>query len=324
MRSVSVVIPNYNGAGLLEKYLPPLKKALSDHVATFEIIVVDDASHDTSVEFLRQQHPDVTVITNEANLGFGGTMNRGIHAARGEIIFSLNSDVLVDSDIFGAVLPRFSDPGLFAVTPNIIDPRSGYNQAVYRLKPGVCWYTDTCLQTVPAEQEVPLFFACAGACFYDRAKLLELGGFDPLFSPFYVEDVDLSYQAWKRGWRCVLEPSAHRVSFQQLHHRAVSPEAQDQVPDGTQQDLFHVAQHYRLFPGMALLALFSAVTAVGYRLLQKIQVRGDVHGTAPLFRDHGKTGRSPETCTGVRQRHYQTGFLQAVKRYTHGETGNGQ
>ncbi len=213
MRSVSVVIPNYNGASLLEKYLPPLKKALSDHVATFEIIVVDDASNDTSVEFLRQQHPDVTVITNEANLGFGGTMNRGIHAARGEIIFSLNSDVLVDSDIFGAVLPRFSDPNLFAVTPNIIDPRSGYNQAVYRLKPGVCWYTDTCLQTVPVEQEVPLFFACAGACFYDRAKLLELGGFDPLFSPFYVEDVDLSYQAWKRGWRCVLEPTVTVYHF---------------------------------------------------------------------------------------------------------------
>ena len=213
MRSVSVVIPNYNGAGLLEKYLPPLKKALSDHVATFEIIVVDDASQDSSVEFLRQQHPDVTVIVNEANLGFGGTMNRGIHAAQGEVLFSLNSDVLVDSDIFGAVLPRFSDPGLFAVTPNIIDPRSGYNQAVYRLKPGVCWYTDTCLQAVPAEKEVPLFFACAGACFYDRAKLLELGGFDPLFSPFYVEDVDLSYQAWKRGWRCVLEPSATVYHF---------------------------------------------------------------------------------------------------------------
>jgi GT2 family glycosyltransferase len=213
MKSVSVVIPNYNGAGLLEKYLPPLKKVLSDHVENFEIIVVDDASQDTSVEFIRQQHPDVTVIVNEVNLGFGGTMNRGIHAAQGDILFSLNSDVLVDSDIFGAVLPHFSDPRLFAVTPNIIDPRSGYNQAVYRLKPGVCWYTDTCLQTVPAEQEVPLFFACAGACFYDRAKLLELGGFDPLFSPFYVEDVDLSYQAWKRGWRCVLEPSATVYHF---------------------------------------------------------------------------------------------------------------
>jgi len=211
--SLSVVIPNYNGTALLEKYLPPLKQALSAHVAKFEIIVVDDASSDNSVEFLQREHPDVTVLVNEANLGFGGTMNRGIHVAQGEILLSLNSDVLVDSDIFTVALARFSDSKLFAVVPNIIDPRSGYNQAVYRLKPGVCWYTDTCLQTVPAEEDVPLFFACAGACFYDRSKLLELGGFDPVFSPFYVEDVDLSYQAWKRGWSCLLEPSVSVYHF---------------------------------------------------------------------------------------------------------------
>lgn len=213
MKSVSIVIPNYNGAGLLDKYLPPLKKALSEYGSFSEIIVVDDASSDNSVELLRRDHPDVTVLVNTSNLGFGGSMNRGIHAAQGEVLLSLNSDVLVDTDIFSAVLPRFSDPDLFAVSPNIIDPRSGYNQAVYRLKPEVCWYTDTCLQTVPAEKEVPLFFACAGACFYDRVKLLELGGFDPIYSPFYVEDVDLSYQAWKRGWKCLLEPSATVYHF---------------------------------------------------------------------------------------------------------------
>jgi GT2 family glycosyltransferase len=223
MRSVSVVIPNYNGAGLLEEFLPPLKKALAIHVPTFEIIVVDDASSDNSVDFIRQRHPDVTVIINETNLGFGGTMNRGIHASRGDIIFSLNSDVLVDSDVFSTILPRFSDPKLFAVTPNIVDPRSGYNQAVYRLKPGICWYSDTCLQKVDAAQEIPLFFACAGACFYDRVKLLELGGFDPIYFPFYVEDVDLSYQAWKRGWKCLLEPAATVYHFSnstiEKHHR---------------------------------------------------------------------------------------------------------
>jgi GT2 family glycosyltransferase len=213
MKSVSVVIPNYNGATLLEKYLPPLKKALSGYAPFSEIIVVDDASSDNSLEFLRLNHQDVTVLANASNMGFGETMNRGINAARGDILFSLNSDVLVDSDIFNVILPRFSDPELFAVTPNIIDPRSGYNQALYRLKPGVCWYTDTCLQTVSAEKEIPLFFACAGACFYDRNKLLELGGFDPIYFPFYVEDIDLSYQAWKRGWKCLLEPSAAVYHF---------------------------------------------------------------------------------------------------------------
>lgn len=223
MPDLSVVIPNYNGAALLEKYLPPLKEALQAAVQRFEIIVVDDASTDGSVEYLRRHHPDVMVLVNVTNLGFGQTMNRGIRAAKGAILFSLNSDVLVDSDIFSAILPRFADSALFAVTPNIVDPRTGYNQAVYRLKPEICWYTDTCLQQFPPADELPLFFACAGACFYHREKLLELGGFDSIFSPFYVEDVDLSYQAWKRGWKCLLEPSATVYHFSnstiEKHHR---------------------------------------------------------------------------------------------------------
>lgn len=223
MKSVSVVIPNYNGVALLEKYLPPLLAALDKYVRTYEVIVVDDASKDDSVSFVRKNHPTVDVLVNEVNCGFGGTMNRGILAAHGDIVLSLNSDVLVDTDIFSAVLPRFNDTELFAVCPKIIDPRSGYNQAVYRLKPGVCWYTDTCEQKVDAHQEIPLFFACAGACFYDRAKLIALGGFDPVFSPFYIEDVDLSYQAWKRGWKCLLEPSATVYHFSnstiEKHHK---------------------------------------------------------------------------------------------------------
>ena len=45
----------------------------------------------------------------------------------------------------------------------------------------------------------PCFYGGGGSCAFDRQKLLELGGFDPLFAPFYLEDTDLSYLAWKRG-----------------------------------------------------------------------------------------------------------------------------
>ena len=223
MKSVSIVIPNYNGIKLLEQYLTPLKASLALCPAEAEIIVVDDASSDTSVDYLSKYHPDIKVLVNAQNQGFGATMNRGINEAHGDVIFSLNSDVLVDTDIFSSILPRFIDPDLFAATPNIIDPRSGHNQAVYRLRPENCWYTDTCLQHVDASGEIPLFFACAGACFYDRKKLLALGCFEPLYAPFYVEDVDLSYQAWKRGWKCLLEPSATVYHFSnstiEKHHR---------------------------------------------------------------------------------------------------------
>jgi len=210
LKSVSVVIPTYNGLELLKKNLPPLLDALIYCGVEWEIIVVDDASSDASVDFLNGEFPCVAVLRNELNQGFAETINRGIFAAKHEIVMALNNDVTVEKELFSKLLPRFADPDIFAVSPNIIDPRNGINQAIYKLKPGICWFTDICLQTseVYDNQAISLFFASRGSSCYDRRKLLLLGGFDPIYKPFYVEDVDLSYRAWKAGWKCVLEPTA--------------------------------------------------------------------------------------------------------------------
>ncbi|RQW88303.1 MAG: glycosyltransferase [Geobacter sp.] len=208
MKTISVVIPNYNGIDLLEKNIPPLIEALVFAKTRWEIIVVDDASTDLSVSFVKTKYSDIIVLSNEKNMGFAETINRGIFLAQNDIVMALNTDVTVDKNVFEKILPRFNDFDVFAVTPNIIDPRNGYNQAIYRLKPGFCWFTDRCVQLakIDSRQEVPLFFSSGGSSCYDRQKLLQLGGFDPIYKPFYVEDVDLSYRAWKAGWRCVLEP----------------------------------------------------------------------------------------------------------------------
>ena len=52
----------------------------------------------------------------------------------------------------------------------------------------------------------PCFYGGGGSCAFDRAKFLELGGFDPLFAPFYLEDTDLGFMAWKRGWKVLYQP----------------------------------------------------------------------------------------------------------------------
>lgn len=208
MFSVSVVIPTFNGRDLLLNNLPPLFAALARIDAASEVIVVDDASSDDSLQVLEREFPAVIVIRNEQNLGFAETINRGIFVARHDIVLALNNDVTVDLDSISKTLPRFSDRQIFAVTPNIFDPRDNRNQAIYRLKPGICWFVDECLQDIPNVPEIPLFFSSGGSSFYDRQKLLQLGGFSKFYAPFYVEDVDLSYQAWKRGWKCLLEPAA--------------------------------------------------------------------------------------------------------------------
>jgi GT2 family glycosyltransferase len=210
MKSVSVVIPSYNGKSLLEKNLPPLLRAIGRHPIPVEVIVVDDASSDDSAEFLRSSFPEVTVLANATNLGFAETINRGIAAAGHEIVLALNNDILVGKELFAKTLRWFDDPAVFSVTPNIIDPRRGESQAITRLKPGVCWFRTVNLQLpdlMDLSGEIPLFFGSGGASFYDRRKLALLGGFDPIYSPFYVEDLDLSYRAWKNGWKCLFEPS---------------------------------------------------------------------------------------------------------------------
>ncbi|WP_298268156.1 glycosyltransferase family 2 protein, partial [Geobacter sp.] len=208
MFSVSVVIPTFNGRDLLLKNLPPLFEALKRIDAAWEIIVVDDASSDDSMQILRDLFPTVVVMRNHRNLGFAETINRGIFAAKYDIVFALNNDVMVEPDVLEKILPRFKDNSIFAVTPNVLDPTTRRQQAIYKLRPGFCWFRDTCLPAPPASDEIPLFFASGGSSCYDRKKLWELGGFSTLYAPFYVEDLDLSYYAWKRGWKCVMEPAA--------------------------------------------------------------------------------------------------------------------
>ena len=224
MFSVSVVIPTYNGRELLLKNLPPLFEALSRVAADWEVIVVDDAGGDDSVQLLQSRFPSVIVICNEQNLGFAETTNRGIRAARYDIVFALNNDVLVEADSLEKMLPHFRDQSVFAVTPSVLDPATKNQQAIFKLRRGVCWFRDISLPEPPAGGEVRLFFASGGSSCYHREKLLAMGGFSTLYSPFYVEDVDLSYHAWKRGWKCVMEPSAtvwHPVSstIRKYHHR---------------------------------------------------------------------------------------------------------
>jgi GT2 family glycosyltransferase len=210
MKSVSVVIPAYNGRELLAKYLPALLAACRKCPAPVEVIVVDDASRDDSAGFVRSSFPEVTVLVNEMNIGFAATMNKGIAAATGEVLLALNTDMAVDDDLFGKPLEWFADPDVFSVTPNMVYPHNGRSQSITRLKTGFCWFQALELQPadLPSlEGEIPIFFGSGGGSFYDRKKLMRLGGFDLVYHPFYIEDIDLSYRAWKAGWKCLAEPS---------------------------------------------------------------------------------------------------------------------
>lgn len=206
--AASVVIPNWNGKELLEKYLPSVEEALAGNSAN-ELIVVDNASSDGSVAFLREKFPAARVIPLDHNLGFGGGSNAGFRAARNDIVVLLNSDMRVERDFLQPLLDGFGDPQVFAVSCQIFfsDPdkpreESGLTQG---------WWQDGSLRVRHRIDDgiddlYPCLYGGGGSCAFDRRKFLELGGFDTLYEPFYLEDTDLGYMAWKRGWKVFYQP----------------------------------------------------------------------------------------------------------------------
>jgi len=206
--AATAVIPNWNGRDLLAAYLPSVIAALGGNPQN-EIIVVDNGSTDGSAEFVRQAFPQVTVLALDRNLGFGGGSNAGFRAAKNDIVVLLNSDMQVAPDFLAPLCEGFRDERVFAVSCQIFfrDPHKRREET--GLTQG--WWQDGTLKvrhrTDPELDDVfPCFYGGGGSCGFDRRKFLELGGFDELLAPFYLEDTDLGYLAWKRGWQVLYQP----------------------------------------------------------------------------------------------------------------------
>ena len=153
----------------------------------------------------------MTLLALETNLGFGGGSNAGFRAAANDIVVLLNSDMRVEPDFLAPLLAGFTDEKVFAVScqiffsdPDRLREETGLTQG---------WWEDGGLRVRHRIDDgisdlYPCFYGGGGSCAFDRSKFLELGGFDPLLAPFYLEDTDLGYMAWKRGWKVLYQPNS--------------------------------------------------------------------------------------------------------------------
>jgi GT2 family glycosyltransferase/glycosyltransferase involved in cell wall biosynthesis len=210
LTKASIVIPNWNGRDLLAKYLPSVIASIENHPDS-EVIVVDNGSTDGSVAFIAETFPDVRVLPLKENLGFGGGSNAGFKAAHNDVVVLLNSDMRVEPDFLQPLLDGFTDEKVFSVTcqiffsdPSKIRQETGLTES---------WWQQGSLRVRHrADEKIRELYPCAygggGSCAFDRRKFLELGGFDELFAPFYLEDTDLGYLAWKRGWKSMYQPAS--------------------------------------------------------------------------------------------------------------------
>jgi len=192
MDRITIIIPVYKNKQFflanLRHNLPFLKEA--------EIIVINDDPAEKLNLKLVAGFPG-QVINNEENLGFAGAVNRGVKKASRPYILLLNSDIVLHDRSFLLGLDYFTkDKKTFAVSFLQKDKRHFVGKNRFFWSKGMFNH----------QRAVDLKngfngWAEGGSCLIDKAKFLELGGFDEIYSPFYWEDVDLSYRAWKRGWR---------------------------------------------------------------------------------------------------------------------------
>ncbi|MFC0774445.1 glycosyltransferase family 2 protein [Terrimonas alba] len=217
---ISVVIPNYNGLSLLPQVLPTVLAALHQSGIASEIILADDCSTDESVALVRNNFPAVKILSNEVNSGFSVTANKGIYSAKYDWVLLLNSDVKLEPDYFRHLFKYTTRSDVFGVMGRIIGwgDEKIQDAAKFPFFHGVKIKTsgNYLLKDEAAMTSGLYSMYLSGAnAFLNRKIFLDIGGFNELFSPFYVEDFELSLRAWRLGFKCYFDYNAvcrHRTS----------------------------------------------------------------------------------------------------------------
>lgn len=245
----TLALRSLNGRELLEECLPSLVKAIRHrNHPDDEIIVGDDFSSDGTAEMLAEKFPSVKVIRMERHSGCPLTANRVIGAAKNEIVVMMDNDVKVEPDFIGPALAHFNDPAVFAVTMrarrwDMETFQSGGQVGRFRRGFLRAWEN----YDVPRPDESPLaagrklvsLYGIGAHVAYRKSMFLEIGGFDPLFSPYIWEDTEICYRAWKRGWKTMYEPRCN--VYHKVHGSAAKLFKSDRMAQSSERNrlVFH-------------------------------------------------------------------------------------
>lgn len=218
---VYCIILNLNGRDLLLETIESVKQMT---YANFKIVVVDNGSTDGSQQTLRSKYPEITLIENRKNLGFGEGNNVGIQYALDhgtDWVFLLNNDILVDPNLLTELMKiGVSDDKIGILGPKIY----------YHTEPHKLWYAGGNINYFTGIishrgvrkkdhgqydrlDETDYVSGCA--LLIKREVLQKIGMFDPVYYPSYAEDADLCVRAQRTGYRIVYVPPAklwHKVS----------------------------------------------------------------------------------------------------------------
>ena len=173
-----------------------------------EVVIIDDASADGTGDWITKNFPQVKLIQHTINQGFPISVNDGFINASGDIVLLLNQDLKPKNDLIKNTLRHFKDKNVFAVTFN----ENGRSWADGR------WTEGGMLEFTNGKLDNQLHYslwASGGSAAFRKSIWNHLGGFDPIFTPGYFEDLDLGLRAHKEGYKIIWDPKCqvgHAIS----------------------------------------------------------------------------------------------------------------
>ncbi len=226
---LTIVIVNYNGASVLAPCLDAVFS--SQGTLSFEVIVVDNASQDNSLEILDDYSSQILLIKNDVNGGFSRGNNQGASQGSGRYVFLLNNDTIVDTDMFQTCLDYYdAHPTIGALGPRLLNQdrtiqRTGgiLGQHQYR-------------SHHPSE----VSFLSGAALMLSREMWDRVGGLDEHYF-FYNEDLDLCKMIQKQGAKLVYLPQGLLVHLGGVSTTTRRPES---VFEGYRGGMYFCKKHY--------------------------------------------------------------------------------
>lgn len=271
---LSIVILNYNTCDLLKQTLESIETPVSH-----EIIVVDNASTDDSVEMVREQFPKVKLIQNEINGGFATGNNIGLRKARGKYLMLLNSDTTIQGKALQVLidyLHQHTQVGI--VTPKLVLSDGSLDPACHRGLPTI-WNSFTYfskLEKIFPESHVfggyhqtwkdmtkihPVEAVSGAAMMFPRKLLTTIGYLDEQFF-MYAEDLDYCKRAHDAGFEIVYNPQAVVIHYKgQSGTHSLNPETRTNTRRYFYETMkLYFRKHYgQTYPAWVLYLLEKAI-----------------------------------------------------------------
>ena len=206
---VAIVILNWNGKALLEKFLPSMIAHSKDLA---EIIIADNASTDDSVAFIQKKYKDVKIIQNKVNGGYAKGYNDALQYVDADIFALVNSDIEVTENWLQPIIEQFKKvPNVAAIQPKILDFKNkskfeyagaggGYiDKYAYPFCRGRIF--ESLEEDIGQYNDITDIFWASGACFFIRKNVFnELNGFDESFFA-HQEEIDLCWRVQNTAYK---------------------------------------------------------------------------------------------------------------------------